>query len=230
MTNRVAAPVTDHPSSVAGAIGLLGGTFDPIHHGHLRLAEEMGAALNLAEVRIMPAGTPPHRAAPVAAPHQRRTMVELAIGANPRFRLETGEIDRTGPGYMVETLEMLRAGLNDASAVVLILGADAFAGLSTWHQWPHLFDLCHIAIAQRPGFVDWEYNMPEALAREYRKRLCAEAGRLATAPSGSVVVRTTTQLDISATRIRADIAAGRSPRYLLPDAVLDYIERQRIYI
>lgn len=211
-------------------MGLLGGTFDPIHHGHLRLAEEVGAALNLAEVRIMPAGVPPHRATPVATPQQRRAMVERAIGANQRFRLETSELDKTEPCYMVETLETLRDQLGETRAIVLILGADAFAGLTTWHHWLRLFDLCHIAIALRPGYAEWQRTMPEELVHEYRKRLCVDTNLLATHVSGLVAVHTITQLDISATRIRADIAVGRSPRYLLPDAVLDYIDQQCLYL
>jgi nicotinate-nucleotide adenylyltransferase len=230
VTDNVATPVTRHPSRVTGPLGLLGGTFDPIHHGHLRLAEEIGAALNLAEVRIMPTGIPPHRSAPIAAPHQRRAMVERAIVANQRFRLETSELDRSGPCYMVDTLETLRRQLGETRAIVLILGADAFAGLTTWRQWPRLFELCHIAIARRPGYAEWQRAMPDELTREYLRRLCLDASLLAKHVSGLLAVLTITQLDISATRIRADIAAGRNPRYLLPDAVLDYIDQQRLYM
>lgn len=223
MTNSVATPVT-------GPLGLLGGTFDPIHHGHLRLAEEMATALNLAEVRIMPAGVPPHRAAPLAEATQRRAMVQLAIGANPRFSLDASELERPGPGYMVDTLKTMRDRLGDSRAIVLILGADAFSGLTTWRHWPRLFELCHFAIALRPGYADWERNLPDDLAGMYRERYSDDAQVLTESLSGRIVQRAITQLDISATRIRTDISAGRSPRYLLPDAVLDYIDQQRLYL
>jgi nicotinate-nucleotide adenylyltransferase len=225
-----AEPVTRHPSSVTQkAIGLLGGTFDPIHHGHLRLAEEMGAALGLDQVRIMPAGIPPHRTRPLADTAHRRAMVELAIADNPRFRLEAIELDKSGPCFMVETLAELRSELGATIPLVLIVGADAFAGLSTWHEWPRLFSLCHFAVAQRPGYTSWQDMIPEALAGEYLARRITDSALLACRPAGYVITHAITQMDIAASRIRADIAAGHSPRYLLPDAVLNYIDNNHLY-
>ena len=211
------------------AIGLLGGTFDPIHYGHLRLAEEVGEAFGLDEVRLMPAGTPPHRAAPLADAKHRRAMVELAIAGNPRLRLESIELDRAGPGYMVDSLDELRLELGVDTPIILIVGADAFTGLEGWHAWPRLFDLCHFAVAHRPGYETWQTSLPSALASEYAVRRSERLAVLKDRPAGQVAHLAITPLDISASRVRADLAAGRSERYLLPDTVLDYIERHRLY-
>lgn len=215
----------------ARPIGLLGGTFDPIHLGHLRLAEELGEALNLEEVRLLPTGTPPHRAVPQASAAHRLAMVRLAIAGNPRFTVDEHEIHKTTPCYMVDTLSELRAALGNERPLTLFLGADAFLGLSTWHDWQRLFHLAHLAVAQRPGFdrADWQAAMPEALAQQLAQRESASPADLHSAPAGRIYLHEITQLDIAARRIRALIAAGRSIRYLVPDAVLDYIERHRLY-
>ncbi len=230
VTKTDATSVTRHASRVTQPIGLLGGTFDPIHHGHLRLAEEMGAALGLDEVRIMPTGVPPHRLRPIAGVSQRRAMVELAITGNPRFRIEAIELEKTGPCYMVDTLEALRAELGADTPIVLVVGADVFAGLSSWHEWQRLFDLCHFAVALRPGYTNWERTLPPALEREYRPRRRDQAQAMSESLAGYVITRPVTQLDISATRIRADVAAGRNPRYLLPDPVLEHIYQHQLYL
>lgn len=210
------------------AIGLLGGTFDPIHNGHLRLAEEMAEALALESVRFLPTGTPPHRDRPRASAADRLAMVELATTGNPRFTLDRHEIDKTEPCYMVDTLIALRGELAADQAIVLFLGADAFAGLTRWHRWRELFALCHIAVAQRPGY-DLEQAMPAELGAEFLARLTANPAALSDVPAGRVFRLAIAQLAISASQIRALIAAGRSPRYLLPDAVLDFIRNKRLY-
>lgn len=230
MTSIDASAATRHASPVTHqAIGLLGGTFDPIHFGHLRLAEEIGQALGLAEVRLMPAGTPPHRARPVASAMHRRAMVELAIASNPRLRLESIELGKNEPCYMVDTLVALRLELASDAPIILIVGADAFAGLDTWHSWRRLFDLCHFAVARRPGYDTWETRLSADLAAEFRHRGTDALDDLTSQPNGRVICREFTMLDISASRIRADLAAGLSTRYLLPEPVLDYIVRHRLY-
>ncbi|NTV94150.1 MAG: nicotinate-nucleotide adenylyltransferase [Thiobacillus sp.] len=210
------------------AIGLLGGTFDPIHNGHLRLAEEMAAALGLDEVRILPTGTPPHRGRPHAAAADRLAMAQLAIAGNPRFRLDEHEVHKTEPCYMVDTLTELRAELGDDRPIVLFLGADAFAGLEGWHQWRRLFALCHIAVAERPGY-DLSRHLSPVLAGILATRLTANPADLAASQAGRIFRHAISQLEISASAIRALVAAGRSPRYLLPNAVLDYIDQHRLY-
>ncbi|HEX8978089.1 MAG TPA: nicotinate-nucleotide adenylyltransferase [Parasulfuritortus sp.] len=232
MTSTVANPAARHASPVAGQpIGLLGGTFDPIHYGHLRLAEEMADALELATVRFLPTGTPPHRGRPAASAADRLEMVKRAIAGNGRFVLDEHEAHKTEPCYMVDTLGALRNELGDAVPIVLFLGADAFAGLPAWHDWRRLFELAHLAVARRPGDGggDWPARLPVDLAAEFAARYAPEPGILRASAAGRVFLHGITQLDISASGIRALLAAGREPRYLMPDAVLDYIHRNRLY-
>jgi len=212
-------------------IGILGGTFDPIHHGHLRLAEELGVTLRFDAVRLVPSSTPPHRSAPLAAAEHRLAMTRLATAGNNRFKVDEREMRRAGPGYMYDTLSDLRAESGAAQPLVLIVGADAFLEFATWHRWHEIFGLAHIAVAHRPGFPveRWSERMPQPLAREYAARLMQQPLAVHLTPAGGIVVVPFTALDISATAIRDMLKAGTSPRYLLPDAVLDYIRAHRLY-
>ena len=212
-------------------IGILGGTFDPIHHGHLRLAEELGVTLRFDAVRLVPSSTPPHRSAPLAAAEHRLAMTRLATAGNNRFKVDEREMRRAGPGYMYDTLSDLRAESGAAQPLVLIVGADAFLEFATWHRWHEIFGLAHIAVAHRPGFPveRWSECMPQPLAREYAARLMQQPLAVHLTPAGGIVVVPFTALDISATAIRDMLKAGSSPRYLLPDAVLDYIRAHRLY-
>jgi nicotinate-nucleotide adenylyltransferase len=210
------------------SIGILGGTFDPIHFGHLRLAQEMGESLELGEVRFIPAARPPHRSEPhCTAPH-RAAMVQAAIAGNPLFALDTRELERSGPSYMVDTLSSLRAELGKQQPLVLLLGTDAFFGLPTWHRWQQLFDLCHICVAHRPGFrLDADNpEMGPELGIEWQSRF---QDALPATASGHILLREITALDISASRIRQTLMHHRSPRYLMPDAVFDYIHTHHLY-
>ena len=212
-------------------IGILGGTFDPIHHGHLRLAEELGVTLRFDAVRLVPSSTPPHRSAPLAAAEHRLAMTRLATAGNNRFKVDEREMRRAGPGYMYDTLSDLRAESGAAQPLVLIVGADAFLEFATWHRWHEIFGMAHIAVAHRPGFPveRWSERMPQPLAREYAARLMQQPLAVHLTPAGGIVVVPFTALDISATAIRDMLKAGTSPRYLLPDAVLDYIRAHRLY-
>jgi nicotinate-nucleotide adenylyltransferase len=157
-------------------------------------------------------------------------MVKLAIDGNPHFVADEHEIHKTEPCYMVDTLAALRAEVG-AVPIVLFLGTDAFAGLPSWHEWRRLFELTHIAVAHRPGDGGdrWQAGLTPELGHEFAARHTRHNGELIEAAAGRVLLTTITQLDISATRIRGLIAAGLAPRYLLPDAVLDYINRNRLY-
>jgi nicotinate-nucleotide adenylyltransferase len=212
-------------------VGILGGTFDPVHFGHLRLAEEVGDALKLSEVRFIPAGTPPHRANPGTSAEDRLEMVKLATADNERFRVDDREVKRSGRAYTVDTLTELRGELGPTRPLVLILGADAFLDLAAWNRWHMLFGLAHLAIAYRPGFpVDtWQSRMPQPLALEYAKRLMHQPLSIHRAPAGGIVVVPLTALDISATALREALRLTVSPRYLLPDSVLAYIRTRRLY-
>lgn len=213
-------------------IGILGGTFDPPHFGHLRLAEELAQALALPEVRFIPAGVPPHRSPPRATAAQRLEMVRLGLAGNPTLLLDSREINRLTPAYSVETLLDLRRELGDQQPLCLFMGSDVFPGLTTWHRWRELFGLAHIVVAQRPGYAGLARaaaTMPAELRDELNRRLVNEPQALCGQPAGCIIVQTVTALDISATQIRSELAAGRSPRYLLPDAVLDYIQTNSLY-
>ncbi|MDA8328302.1 MAG: nicotinate-nucleotide adenylyltransferase [Betaproteobacteria bacterium] len=212
-------------------IGIFGGTFDPIHFGHLRLAEELAESLALETVRFMPTGCPPHRKPPHTDAAHRLAMVQRATQNNPRFEVDTREIAQQGISYTVETLHALRQELGSRRPICLLLGADAFLGLPHWHHWEELFDLAHIAVAHRPGFpqVAWQNAMPESLRGVLSSRQSTVTA-LQHAPAGNLVTLAITALDISATHIRDTLQAGRNPRYLLPDTVLDYIYAHQLYL
>jgi nicotinate-nucleotide adenylyltransferase len=213
---------------MSAPIGIMGGTFDPVHFGHLRLAQEASEILGLDRVRWVPAGQPWHRGSPLAPAHHRLEMVRLAIGNNDLFELDDAEIRQTAPGYTVETLERLRVEFGAERPLVLLLGTDAFRGLTSWQRWRDLFSLAHIFVAQRPGHSLTPGGMPGALAAEWRKR-AGTPDALRERPGGAVITYGTTALDISASAIRAHFAQKRSPRYLLPSPVLDYIESHGLY-
>jgi nicotinate-nucleotide adenylyltransferase len=201
-------------------IGLFGGTFDPIHYGHLRLAEELRAALTLARVYLVPAGRPWQRGAP--------DMVRLAVRGNAGFEADGREIARSGPSYTVDTVAEMRAELAGTSVCVL-LGADAFLNLETWHRWRDLLASAHLAVAHRPGHALDPAAMPPGLRAEYLGRVTRDPDALRAAQGGTIYPWEMTPLDISASAIRELCKGPGTARYLLPDAVLDYIESKGLY-
>lgn len=213
-------------------IGILGGTFDPIHFGHLRLAEELAETLDIKEVRVLPTGTPPHRDPAHVTAADRLAMTRLAIAGNPRLVLDEHEIHKTKPCYMVDTLAELREELGPKRPLVLFVGGDAFMGLDGWRQWKHLFDLSHIAVAHRPGFPPetWLDRIAPALLTQMLMRRANKPTELAAAPAGRIWLQAVSQLDISSSGIRARIKAGQSIRYLVPEAVHDHIQQHRLYL
>lgn len=212
-------------------IGILGGTFDPIHHGHLRLAEEAREQCALSSVRIIPSGTPPHRYAPHASAEHRLAMVRLALQGNTALVLDEREIHRTDPCYTVDTLTSLRSELGTEQPLCLLMGGDAFLQLHTWHEWKKLFELTHIVVVQRAGrpLGNAIGNADAALQAEYRARLAPSMRALRESPAGVILVVDMPALDISATSIRERCAAGRSIRYLVPNEVADYIQSHHLY-
>ncbi|MBL8433990.1 MAG: nicotinate-nucleotide adenylyltransferase [Zoogloea sp.] len=213
----------------AGPLGVFGGTFDPIHYGHLRLAESAREALGLARVRLIPAGQPPHRATPGAAGAHRLAMARLAAADNPAFEVDPAEVEAEQASYTILSLERLRAELGPGRPLVLLLGVDAFLGLPNWRRWTELFDFAHLAVANRPGYSLDGATMTAALAEEAKRRQ-ASSSILGAAPAGHLVQFAMTPLAISATDIRARCAAGQSLRYLLPPPVVDYISRHQLYL
>ena len=214
---------------MSDALGLFGGTFDPVHYGHLRLAEESIAHLGLGAVRWIPAGQPPHRERPQVTAAQRLRMVRQATAGNPRFYVDPAEVEAAAPSYTVLTLERLRLELGDRLPLVLLVGADAFAGLASWHRWRDILELAHVAVSHRPGFPVEPASLPRELAAEFAARRLPDAGGLNESPGGGIVTFAMTQLAISATQIRKLLANGLSARYLLPDDVLDYIQTHSLY-
>ena len=211
-------------------IGVFGGTFDPIHFGHLRSALEICESLDLKEIRFIPCRIPPHRGEPLADPMQRLAMVRAALAGQPDMVLDDREIKREGPSYMVDTLESLRNELN-SEPLCLILGMDAFMGLSTWHRWQDLLNLAHLVVMQRPGKSLHDVNSQQAaeVSTLLKNRQVKDVKSLQTRTAGSIFLHPISQLDISASKIRALVAKGKNPRYLLPDVVLQMIKVQKIY-
>ncbi len=212
-------------------LGLLGGTFDPIHFGHLRLATEALEQCGLAEVRLIPSGTPPHRHAPHASAAHRLHMVQLAVHGNPQFSADVRESYRTDACYTVDTLTALRAELETQRPLCLLLGSDAFLQFHTWHRWHELFELAHLVVMQRPGqpLGNAMQHTATELQREYAARLAPSPKALHEAACGRIVVLDMPGLDISATDIRRRCAAGRSIRYLTPDSVAHYLLTHELY-
>ena len=197
-------------------LAILGGTFDPVHHGHLRAAWEAAEALH-AEVRLLPARAPPHRPQPVAGAAQRVAMLRAALAGQSRLGLDLRELERDGPSYSIDTLESLRGEIGAQRPLILLLGQDAFAGLSTWRRWTELFDFAHLVVLTRPASLPaW----PGPLQQQWQQRLVAAPDALCLAPAGRALALRISALEISASQVRALLAAGREPRYLLPEALL----------
>lgn len=200
-------------------LAIFGGTFDPVHLGHLSVAWEASELLD-AEVRLMPASVPPHRPPPIATAQQRVAMLRAALQRQSRLTLDTRELERSGPSYTIDTLAELRAEQGERP-LVLLIGADAFAGLPSWHRWRELFDVAHVGVLSRPGV---EAALPDDLLQLTADRRVDDVSALRDTAAGSLIELTVTPLEISATRIRELLAAGRDPRYLLPSGLFDDTE------
>ncbi len=210
------------------AVGIFGGTFDPVHFGHLRPALELYEQLNLQRMVMLPCSTPAHRPQPLASVEQRLSMLHLAVENEPRLEVDLRELKRGGTSYMIDTLESLRKEVG-RKPLCLCLGLDAFLGLPSWHRWQDLLDLAHIVVAHRPGWVlDMEAIAPE-LQRLMAVHLHDSDVTQCERPAGAIVLQPVTQLAISATEIRERIAAGGSARYLMPERVWDYIQKEKLY-
>lgn len=207
-------------------IGIFGGTFDPIHYGHLRTAFEMLQALAFEEVRFMPCGDPPHRGLTFADAELRFRMVEAAIAGQEGFVADDRELHREGPSYTIDTLIELREE-HPQRSLGLIVGMDAFLGLSTWHRWDELLNVAHIIVAHRPGWKAPDIGPLGELITEHGTHRVADVHN---ATHGRIHIHAVTQLEISSTEIRDLIAAGRDPRFLMPDALRNLIQEKEIYM
>jgi len=206
-------------------IGILGGTFDPVHFGHLRPALEVQETLALEELRLIPCHIPPHRPQPHATAAQRVAMLEAATGRHPAFRIDTRELQRNGPSYTFDTLVSLREELGE-TGLCLLMGMDAFADLTTWYRWDELIELSHLVVMPRPGA-----DVPAGgdLAGFIRRHRVPEAVGLRHRPAGRLLFQPVTALAISASRLRALLAEGLSPAFLMPEAVIEIINREGLY-
>ncbi len=205
---------------------LYGGTFDPVHEGHLAIARSARDALE-ATVHLMPAADPPHRAPPGASARDRVAMLRLALRGEPGLALDLRELGREGRSWTVDTLRALREDIGGAAPVALLVGADSFAGLPQWKEWEALFGLAHFVVASRDG-TPLE-DLPAPLARVLEGRRAASAQALREAPAGQVWCLRQPLHPQSASDIRARIAGGRPWRHLVPDAVAAYIQAGGLY-
>ena len=206
-------------------IGVLGGTFDPVHIGHLRSALEVADALTLDELRLTPNARPPHRGMPQVSAEQRLAMVRSAVAGVAPLTVDDRELQRDKPSYTLDTLELMRAELAPQDQLFLLLGWDAFCGLPSWHRWEELLLHCHILVLQRP---DADSEPPDALRNLLAARSVSDPQTLK-GPAGQIAFVWQTPLSVSATQIRQLLASGKSVRYLVPDAVLAYIEAHGLY-
>ena len=206
-------------------IGFFGGTFDPIHLGHLRLALELKQQLKLDELRLLPCYIPPHRATPSASAPQRLQMLQLALADCPELGWDARELQRNAPSYTYDSLSELRSELGAEASLCWCMGMDSFVSLDSWHRWQELIELAHLVVVARPGWALPTSGPVAELVAQHR----AQPQALHTAAAGKLVVCEARLLPISATEIRTQIGAGQSPQFLLPDSVWRYIREQQLY-
>ena len=211
-------------------LALLGGTFDPVHWGHLRIASETAVALKLPELRLIPSKAPVHRATPGATGEQRLAMLRLAVADMPELAVDDRELTRDTPSYTVLTLASLRTEF-PLRPLIWLIGVDAFLHIHQWYQWPRLFELAHCVVMNRPAFAVSQ-ALSITLAEVWQGRLTRSAEPLTQTTHGSIYLHTVTPQAISATTIRNSIAAGATDdalRHFLPEPVLAYIRAHQLY-
>jgi len=207
-------------------LALLGGTFDPVHYGHLRCAEQARRDLALEYLYLLPAGQPPHRGEPQASVAQRLEMLALARAEFPRLLIDDRETRRAGPSYMVDTLQELRT-IHQRRPLLLLIGQDAANQLHSWHRWRRLFELAHIVILTRPeARIEYEPD----LAEQVGLRAAGVARDLSASPAGRILQLDVAPVDVSATAIKRLIRSGNTPVGMLPEPVLAYITENRLYL
>ena len=216
--------------SIPNPLGLFGGTFDPIHFGHLRLATEVAEAFRLEQVIFLPAGLPYHRGRSAHATNdQRLTMVKLATARDARFDVDDRELRREGPTYTYDTLVEIRKERGPEMPLVFLTGSDAFAKIDTWHRWTELFDLAHFVIAIRAGDEAWQSKGPGTFPKEAWPRITLNQREMLSAPSGKIMTFFMTSIAISSTAVRTLAGEGASIRYLTPDPVVEFVRSHDLY-
>ncbi len=214
------------PIARAAPLAVFGGTFNPVHYGHLRSALELVERLGLAELRLMPSARPPHREAPQCSAQHRLAMVELAVAGEPRLTCDGRELRREGKSYTIDSLVELRKEQGAERSLCMVLGCDALLGIPTWYRWRELLDWAHIVVIARPGWA-----LPESgeVADWLERHRLPGPAAIAQSPAGGILVEELRPLAISSTEIRQILSEGRSARYLMPQPVLDYLERHALY-
>ncbi|NIY47402.1 nicotinate-nucleotide adenylyltransferase [Cedecea colo] len=214
-------------SPVLPLCAIYGGTFDPIHYGHLKPVAALATQVALHRVTIMPNNVPPHRPQPEANSQQRKAMVELAIAGNSLFKLDARELARSTPSYTVETLEEVRAEQGSQQPLAFIIGQDSLLSLQRWHRWESLLDLCHLLVCQRPGY-SVAMDTP-GQQRWLDRHSTTSVDELHAAPAGKIYLAQTPMYDISATAIRQRLAQNLSCGDLVPAPVLAFIQQHNLY-
>jgi nicotinate-nucleotide adenylyltransferase len=215
---------------LASSLGLFGGSFDPVHFGHLRLAAELREALSLGRVAFLPTGRPWQRGRDThASGAHRAAMLRLATAGDGGFVVDERELAREGDTYTIDTLEAVRREVGAACPLVFLCGSDTFAKIDTWHRWESIFDYAHFAVAVRADDAHWQARGMAAIPPVLRPRVTAERGDLSSAPAGRIIALPMTPLAISSTAIRDLAAAGSTIRYLTPDPVVGYIQQHSLY-
>jgi len=217
--------ITPDAQPLQSPIGLLGGTFDPIHLGHLRPALELCQQLQLAQLRFIPNRYPPHKPHPNSTDADRLNMLRRALAGQPEFAIDTRELQRDKPSYTIETLIELRRELPD-TPLCFIMGMDSLLSLASWHRWRELGDYAHLVVCHRPG---WQPRLDGELAEWAQQHRSHDVNQIRRQTHGLLYLCQVSQLEIASSDIRAGLARGLSPRYLLPDSVLEYIEERRLY-
>ncbi|MCT4716144.1 nicotinate-nucleotide adenylyltransferase [Enterobacteriaceae bacterium H18W14] len=214
-------------SSPLPLCAIYGGTFDPIHYGHLKPVEALAKKVALHQITIMPNNVPPHRPQPEANSQQRKAMVELAIADNPLFRLDARELERSTPSYTVETLEQVRREQGSQQPLAFIIGQDSLLSLQRWHRWECLLDLCHLLVCQRPGYA---VSMDTAGQQRWLdNHSTTSIEELHAAPAGKIYLAQTPLYDISATAIRQRLEQNLPCDEFVPAPVLQFIHRHNLY-
>lgn len=207
----------------ASMIGIIGGTFDPIHFGHLRPALEIMEQFSMDELRFIPSANPPHRWKPEASAEHRLKMTSLAIDSIEGFSLDDREYHRDGASYTVDTLRSIREEIGNTTPLCIIVGLDAFQSFTQWRDWQTILSLTHLLVSSRPGY---EKSSNDVWIKPY---LTDDQSMLEQQPAGKIYFAEVTQFDISATQIRKQLHNGYSASYLLPESVRKYINKQRLY-
>ena len=208
-------------------VAIMGGTYNPVHNGHLRVAVEVADLFSLDELKLVPCLQPVHKSRPTVSTLHRLNMLDLAIESDARLTIDNREVLRSKPSYTIDTLKELRVELGADASIVMIVGMDSFLSLNYWKDWHLLTSYAHIFVVSRPG---WNPTFSDELNNYYEKYRASSIAELQCAPSGSIWFETLAPLDISSSMIRALVASNRSIAYLLPNSVRKYIDTNKLYL